>query len=157
MVVQTESVASDAAPGSVEVVGLSAARLSLQPGEAGSIRIKLRNRSGRIDQFRLRVGGVDARWISLDQERSTLFPGDTGEVAFGVRVPADAVAETSRLVPRIDSMDAQQSLERELDLQVLPTGGFGVQLLPRRVSGAEARFRVELSNPSNAERLLDLM
>src|SRR3954466_8314601 len=94
MVLQQEPIAASAAGTPPETAVRATVRtdpeqLELQPGGEAEFVVYIRHLGGVVDQFQLRVEGIDASWISPRIERVTLFPGDEGKLAFTLRLPTD--------------------------------------------------------------------
>jgi hypothetical protein len=92
-------------------VDVNPRRLSAFPGEPAAVTISVANTSTVITGHRIRVLGVDPRWVRLDLEELSLFPDTTGvarlEVTFPPGIPAGPrtlSVEITELTPPFDVM-----------------------------------------------------
>src|SRR5438094_2272717 len=77
-----------ASPARVRAVATPAS-LQLGQGQQAAITVSVENRAPVVDQFLLRVEGLDAEFFEVHLEQVSLFPGETGQLALQVALPRD--------------------------------------------------------------------
>ncbi|NJR51908.1 MAG: hypothetical protein HC780_22350 [Leptolyngbyaceae cyanobacterium CSU_1_3] len=145
----------------------------LLPGETLDVKIKVENRSKRVDRFYVTCPEFDQSWVSIRYPESPLEttglaretdglelnPGKSGEIALSIHptqyTPAGYYFPTVRLTSSIkDSL----VLLDVIYLQLMPDERIAVQLNPavRRVPAESGLFTIDLANLGNVDRKLVL-
>ncbi|MGH2367538.1 MAG: hypothetical protein ACRDI2_05010, partial [Chloroflexota bacterium] len=164
-------------------IGLTVApdHLQLPPGGRAELTLAVTNQGQVVDTFRLTVEGIDPAWVTVGTPTISLFPDNSGPLGLELHLPdgqdgqdgrvgpdgpeghATAVAPAGTYAVRLtvrSQDDPAEAVTAELTLEVLPVGLLEVTLAPQRVTaagpGGRGQFRLQLANPGNAERLLDL-
>jgi hypothetical protein len=152
------------APLSVEVVA---------GGSTASIAIVVRNDSAIVDEFGLRVDGLDSDWYSLSRPSVSLFPGEQSELHLELRVPPAAAGGTYPFTVVATSRDnpAESTLaSAACEVTTAAQTAIVLTIVPPRqlVRGrGRAAYTLRLANPrhapmpvqilvSDAEQQLDL-
>ena len=143
--------------------------LSMEPGGVATQSIEVSNPSSQpldvrvaaVDAATAQMGGVDygaeqttpqstGAWIALEQDHVRLLPGDSAEVGFEVRAPADAVSGThlAGIVVWVEGGDSQAVQGAPATMKVQSRRVVAVQVeLPGpaapvlEIRGAEAEAR----------------
>ncbi|HEX5139672.1 MAG TPA: hypothetical protein VFX19_01885 [Dehalococcoidia bacterium] len=133
---------------------LSTGRVSLSAGEEPStVDVTLSNRSRVVDQFDLSLSGGQPDWYTITPDRVSLFPGESTTVKLTLHPPRreDVLAGRYELVVRATSRDDLGSASiAGIELTIVPSGGFELQLLKARDEGRRGVFRARISNLSDA-------
>ncbi|HLI55003.1 MAG TPA: carboxypeptidase-like regulatory domain-containing protein [Acidimicrobiales bacterium] len=127
-------------------------RFSVVPGEPAVLTVSVSNTGGIISGHRVRVLGVDPRWVSLDQDRLSLFPDSAGVCVVTLTLPRGVPAgprtvsiEVTELTPpherEIVSVEVTVPAEPGLKLAVDPVSVTG---------GRSAAVAVLVENTGNA-------
>jgi hypothetical protein len=137
------------------------AALLLGQGQQALVAVNVENRAPVVDQFALVVEDLDAEFFDVRQGHVSLFPGEAGELALEVRLPADRFVPagsriiTLRVVSRYDPL--VEAVIR-LPLEVQTVRRIQLELRPAQVSTRSmGRFHAYVSNQGNAEQVLDLV
>jgi hypothetical protein len=138
----------------------SPSTLTLRAGQSAHVAVTMDNRSPIVDQFELRVAGLDTAWFDVETARISLFPGESGSFTVTVHPPtatpvlagpyAAQLIVTSGHDPSsqaIVGLRIEVPLEQRIDIDLRPG---------RVVTRGSARFSASLTNRGNAEQLLDL-
>jgi hypothetical protein len=146
-------------PGRVEVA-LSTEKISLLPGQAGPVTVTVTNRSSVVEQYKLRVEGIDVGWYTVGPEEIKLFPDAAGGFDLDLLLPETpvAVAGLYRVRLTVEPTSApDEAATVAVDVEVLPVGTLELALVPSRVKTRDrARMQVRLSNATNAGFTVDL-
>jgi hypothetical protein len=139
---------------------LSSGRVSVSAGEAPSIvDVTLSNRSQVVDQFDIAVSGGQPDWYDVTPNRVSLFPGETTTVRLALHPPRreDVLAGKYEIVVRAISRDATELASiAGLEMTIVPSGGFDLQLPKARDEGRSGRYRLHITSLSDAPLALTL-
>ncbi|HSI80967.1 MAG TPA: PASTA domain-containing protein [Solirubrobacterales bacterium] len=153
----------EAPEGSSSPGGVAATRA--RPGETGVLKAKVRNQSGIVDNYELRVEGLDPGWWSTSPETVYLVPfGSAGtyedeiEIRFHPPRSADAEARSWDLEIVVVSKAARGRVAAaEAKLVVDPFEDVEADVRPqRRQARFGARFALALTNRANSPLELEL-
>jgi hypothetical protein len=141
-------------------LSLSTGRVSLSAGEAPSIvDVILTNRSQVVDQFDIAVSGGQPDWYEVTPVRVSLFPGESTTARLSLHPPRqeDVLAGKYEIVVRAISRDtAEMASIAGLEMTIVPSGGFDLQLPKARDEGRSGKYRLHVSNLSDAPLALAL-
>jgi hypothetical protein len=131
----------EVAPDHVEVV----------PGTPAVVVAQVFNTDDVINAYRIRVFGVDADWVRLDEDRLSLFPGAAGAVTVLVDVPDSYPAGELRLgievTPLVDPSARQL---REVVLEVPASRAARMSIDPlTTVGGKKTTYTITLTSQGN--------
>ena len=137
---------------------MASSRLEVGAGEAVETTISLKNQSQIVDQFAIKIEGLDPLWWSLSTSSVSLFPGDQDEIKLTIRPPRDADARAGNYEFRVKVISQSNtqdftSLEGYLILR-----GFTVweaEMSPTKVKGQSGVYHIKLVNNGNADILLN--
>ncbi|HSV66475.1 MAG TPA: PASTA domain-containing protein [Mycobacteriales bacterium] len=138
-------------PGSVGVV-VEPEHVEIAPGSSATVRVRISNRTGVVDQFVVTLVGADARMTPAPQ-RIGLFPDQEGTVELVLAVPAERppLAGRGTVAVRVVSVDdptVARVEEFALTIGPLPLANLRVE--PVRVRGrGSGRFSVMIANVGN--------
>lgn len=141
-------------------VKINPERLKLAPGESAAVRIFNENKGGVVDEFELRVEGLDSRWYTVVDGSDNLFPGEEGHMEVEIHLPLDHTVEAGlrfvlfRVVSRLNPREATAV---ELPFEIAHYGKVDIQIAPKAVTTSRVgQYRVLLANNGNAEQVVDL-
>ena len=93
--------------------------VQIQSGGRASARLTFLNRGDTVGQYALSVSGVDTSWAKLDSAQVGVFPGDRSVVQLRLRLPAEGLAATYRVVIQAQNqLDAADRAQSVLELTV---------------------------------------
>ena len=171
-----QSLLTSAAPADPTLTVLRSSRsdtpISLLPGTETVIPVQVLNRSPQVDRFRLDCRDLPREWVTItypnddlgigtvdDADSLPLNPGEVGTITVTFAPPLDALADSYLPSLRLFSeADPDLTLLEPVYLQVEPVYQLQAQLISihTNVGGEVARYRLQLSNSGNSDRLLDL-
>jgi hypothetical protein len=128
------------------------------PGRPAVFTIEVFNTEPLISGQRLRVLGVDERWIKLDQDTLSLFPGATGVAVLTVTLPAGIPAGTRRVSIEVTELTTPYSTEM-VDLELVVPAELGLRLALDPVSitgGRKVALGALVENTGNTLRQVEL-
>ena len=133
---------------------MASSRLEVGAGEAVETTISLKNQGQIVDQFAIKIEGLDPLWWSLSTSSVSLFPGDQDEIKLTIRPPRDADARAGNYEFRVKVISQSNtqdftSLEGYLTLR-----GFTVweaEMSPTKVKGQSGVYHIKLVNNGNAD------
>ena len=133
-------------------VDVSPRRLTAFPGEPAAVTISVANTSTVITGHRIRVLGVDPRWVSLDLEDLSLFPDTTGVARLEVTLPPGIPAGRRTVSVEITELTPPfEATVIPLELAVPAELGIKAALDPVSVTGGgTASVAVVVENTGNA-------
>ncbi|MDQ1395092.1 MAG: hypothetical protein QOG64_351 [Acidimicrobiaceae bacterium] len=139
-------------------VEISPQRASVVPGQPLVMSVQVFNSADVISAYRVRVLGVDDRWVTISTDQLSLFPETTGVTVLTITLPPGIPAGTRRvgiqvreLTPpsRTQVVEAELTVPEELDLRI--------QLDPVSVTGGKsATIGVLVENSGNTEMAVRL-
>ena len=137
---------------------MASSRLEVGAGEAVETTISLKNQSQIVDQFAIKIEGLDPLWWSLSTSSVSLFPGDQDEIKLTIRPPRDAEARAGSYEFRVKVISQSNtqdftSLEGYLILRGFTV--WEVEMSPSKVKGQSGVYHIKLINNGNADILLN--
>ena len=139
-------------------VVLSRPEIPVQPGQATTSDVRIRNTGAVVDQFEIDVVGAAAEWTHVEPASVNLMPGEesTAQITFtpprSSRVAEGAVPFALRVMSREDT--AGSAIE-EAVVDVAPYTDVVAEILPRTSTGRRAgRHQLALDNLGNHPELV---
>jgi predicted component of type VI protein secretion system len=129
--------------------------VQLAAGASTGLALTVHNRGSVVDDFALRVEGLPAEWVSLNQSRVSLVPAARGEVLLTLRPPRSATAAAGEHVFFVVATSRERGAEAraQATLSLLPFEGLEFAIQPTRSTGS---FRARLMNTGNAPAMVTL-
>jgi hypothetical protein len=126
--------------------------LSAVPGQPSVITVQIVNNTDVISGHRLRVLGVDPRWVELDNDQLSLFPDAVGVAVMTVTLPAGIPAGTRQISIEVRELTPPAALSVvDVQLTVPAELALRVALDPVSVSsGRSAAVGVVVDNAGNS-------
>jgi hypothetical protein len=141
-------------------LALGTGRVSLTAGDApATVEVTLTNRSQIVDQFDVTLGGGQPDWYDVTPNRVSLFPGESTTVKLNLHPPRreNVLAGRYEITVQATSRDdSAVSSIAGLEMTIVPSGGFQLQLPKARDEGRSGSFRLRLANLSDAALVLGL-
>lgn len=126
-------------------------QLSVEPGGTLTIQVVVLNQSNLVDQFRVHLEGVPARWVKVTPEEVSLMPGEQAPVNVSVQPPRSASSRAGRypVSLKVTSKESpNQVAEERATLTLGAFSQFTSEMQPQKVrSGQTAQITV--SNDGN--------
>jgi hypothetical protein len=141
-------------------LSLSQTHLDVYPGTPPTqLLVTIDNGSRNVDEFRLRLGGIDPSWFQLTPNVVRLFPGSQGTATLAIRVPvgtALAGTYTAHLIAT-SRRDPELAASIELTITVPVLGGVEIEATPERVRcRRHAQSRLLVRNARNSHVRVEL-
>lgn len=136
------------------VLSLSATKLEVAPGESVEATVTIRNQSQIVDQFCIRIQGLDPTWWTLSTSSVSLFPGDQGEAKLTIRPPKEAESKAgsySFQVRAVSQANPEEMTEEEAYLILRGFLVWDVEMSPTKVVGRSGTYRLTASNSGNTD------
>jgi uncharacterized membrane protein len=140
-------------------LSLSATKLEVAPGESVEATVTIRNQSQVVDQFDIRIQGLDPTWWTLSTPSVSLFPGDQGEAKLTIHPPKEADAKAgsySFQVRAVSQANPEEMTEEEAYLILRGFLVWDVEMSPTKVVGESGTYRLTASNSGNTDITLIL-
>ena len=133
-------------------------RLEAPPGRPVVVAVQITNNLDIISGYRLRVLGVDERWVRVDAESLSLFPADTVTVAVTITLPEGLVSGDHRATIQVTELTAPAEVVLlPVDLEVPATIGIDMRVDPMVVyAGKNGAFALLMANTGNTAVSLPL-
>jgi hypothetical protein len=132
---------------------LSTPRVSIVPGDEGTVTIHVRNSGDIVEAYRFDVLGATAEWATVEPERLSLYPNAAGTAILVLkpprspRVPAGEVPFGVRVQP---FENPQAVVVPEGMVKVLPFEEIAGELIPTLCRGRlRGRLQVSIENGGN--------
>ena len=124
---------------------------SVFPGRPTVLTVRVVNTGSVISGCRIRVLGVDPRWIQLDQDQLSLFPDTAGIAVLTVTFPPGIPAGVRHIGVEVQELTPpSQSQVVEVELSVPAELGLKVELDPASTtSGKRASVGILIDNTGN--------
>ncbi len=137
-------------------VEITPSHVTVAGGQSVVLTIQVFNSSQVISAHRIRVLGIDERWMTLDNDQLSLFPDTSGIVTATITLPRGIPAGTRQLTVSVAELTPpQRTITATADLTVPAEAGARISLEPVSTSGGStAAIGVVLENDGNSE--LDL-
>ena len=135
-------------------LSLSTAKLQVAPGESVQATVTIRNQSQVVDQFGIRIEGLQPTWWTLSTSSVSLFPGEQAEAKLTIHPPREAEARAgsySFQVRAVSQANPEQTTEEEAYLILRGFLVWDVEMSPTKVGGANGTYRLTATNSSNTD------
>ncbi len=135
-------------------LSLSATKLEVVPGESVEATATIRNQSQVVDQFDIRIEGLDPAWWTLSTSSVSLFPGDQGEAKLTIHPPKEAEVRAgsySFQVRAVSQANPEEMTEEEAYLILRGFMVWDVEMSPTNVVGGSGTYRITASNSGNTD------
>ena len=125
--------------------------LEVAPGESCTFAVHIVNPTSLIDAYEVSIFGLDPNWVSIGQQRLSLFPAEAGDVQVTLALPAVFPAGYRQLSVHVRSHNDPS----EFTLTPLGLVALGQPRLSARVDpvvitgGSEATFGLVVHNEGN--------
>jgi len=136
------------------ILSLSSTKLEVAPGESIEATVTIRNQSQIVDQFGIRIQGLDPTWWTLSTSSISLFPGDQGEAKLTIHPPKEAESKAgsySFQVRAVSQANAEETTEEEAYLILRGFLVWDVEMSPTKVVGRSGTYRLTASNSGNTD------
>ncbi|MCC6728298.1 MAG: hypothetical protein IT208_03065 [Chthonomonadales bacterium] len=143
-------------------VELSAAEISIEPGNTAQLSVAITNRQEHDDHVSLEIEGIDVEWYALPVPALNVAAGETqsARVLFRIARSSECQAGTYPFVVRARGMESGESGVQQAALIIQPFSALQVEMNPRRASSTFLRhaqvFDVTIGNLGNRPETLDL-
>lgn len=133
-------------------------RTTVVPGHPLALTITVFNTADIISAHRVRILGVDDRWVELDKDELALFPESSGTVTATITLPKGIPAGTRRLAVQVrETTPPARTSITEVELTVPADRGTRIELDPMSAQGGHAiDIAVRLANLGNTALTLHL-
>ncbi|MBL7208490.1 MAG: hypothetical protein ISS52_00185 [Dehalococcoidia bacterium] len=135
-------------------VSLSATKLELAPGESAETTIIIRNQGQIVDDFILRVEGLDPTWWTLSVPSVSLFPGDEDMAKLTLHPPKEGGVRAGSHTFQIKAASRANPQEVTSEDVFLILRGFAaweVAMAPTKVVGRSGTYRLTVNNSGNTD------
>jgi hypothetical protein len=134
------------------------AHVTMVPGQPVLVAVQVLNTATVISAHKVRILGVDERWVELDTDQLSLFPETTGVVNATISLPEGIPAGTRRLtVQVVELTPPQRTATATIDLTVPEQLGARIAVDPVATTGGRrTEVAVHLANEGNTELALRL-
>jgi hypothetical protein len=139
------------------VLSLSSTKLEVAPGESVEATVTIRNQSQIVDQFGIRIQGLDPTWWTLSTSSISLFPGDQGEAKLTIHPPKEAESKAgsySFQVRTVSQANPEEMTEEEAYLVLRGFLVWDVEMSPTKVAGRSGTYRITANNSGNTDMTL---
>jgi hypothetical protein len=128
------------------------------PGEPVLLTVQVFNSAPVISAHRIRVLGVDEKWVTVDHDQLSLFPESTGVVLVTITLPAGIPAGMRRISIQVHELTAPNRTETvNVDLTIPAEQGARISVDPIAVTGGtRTTVGVMLANDGNTDLHLTL-
>ena len=135
-------------------VTLSATKLEVAAGEAVETAISIKNQSQIVDQFLVKVEGLDPTWWSLSVSSVSLFPGDQDQMKLTVRPPKEAEAKAGSYpfqIKVISQANTQEVTTVDTYLVLRGFSAWEAEMSPTKITGRSGTYRIKVTNNGNTD------
>lgn len=128
------------------------------PGQPVVLTVQVFNSAPVISAHRIRILGVDEKWVSVDHDQLSLFPESTGVVTVTITLPAGIPSGTRRIAIQVHELTPPSRTETvNVDLTIPAEQGARIAVDPVSVTGgSKTTVGVTLANDGNTELTLRL-
>ena len=136
------------------VLSLSSTKLEVAPGESVETTIIIRNQSQVVDQFGIKIQGLDPTWWTLSTSSVSLFPGDQDDVKLTIRPPKEAESKAGSYSFQVRAVSQANPEEMTVEEAYLILRGFlvwDVEMSPTKATGESGTYRLTASNSGNTD------
>ncbi|MGY6502402.1 MAG: carboxypeptidase regulatory-like domain-containing protein [Acidimicrobiales bacterium] len=125
--------------------------IAVQPGSRSVLSVSIFNDDTVIVAYRLRILGLDPAWVTIDENRLSLFPDASGHTNVALDIPHDAPAGGRRIGVEVTSLTepaVTEIVEVETIVEAEPAAR--LQLEPTSIYGTSVgSFGVSATNEGN--------
>ena len=135
-------------------VTLSTTKLEAAAGASVETAISIKNQSQIVDQFLVKVEGLDPTWWSLSVSSVSLFPGDQDQTKLTVRPPKEAEAKAGSYpfqIKVISQANTQEVTTVDAYLILRGFSSWEAEMSPTKITGRSGTYRIKITNSGNAD------
>ncbi|MEY2404142.1 MAG: hypothetical protein QOD38_1693, partial [Acidimicrobiaceae bacterium] len=128
------------------------------PGQPVVLTVQVFNSAPVISAHRIRVLGVDEKWVTVDHDQLSLFPESTGVVIVTITLPAGIPSGMRRISIQVHELTPPSRTETvNVDLTIPAEQGARISIDPISVTGGtRTTVGVMLANDGNTDLRLTL-
>ncbi len=133
--------------------------IAISPGAYSNAQLAITNTSDKERKYSVEITGMPEKWVRTNRPHLTLEPGGSAQVLLNFKplrrsesTPGNYPVKV-KVVPQ-DKPEA--ALEVDINVRVLPYGGFGMALASERIESGE-QFRLHLHNQGSGELPLTIV
>lgn len=128
------------------------------PGQPVVLTVQVFNSAPVISAHRIRILGVDEKWVTVDHDQLSLFPESTGVVLVTITLPKGIPSGTRRITIQVHEQTPPNRTESvNVDLTIPAEQGARISVDPISVTGgSKATVGVLLANDGNTNLTLRL-
>ncbi|MEY2420305.1 MAG: hypothetical protein QOI95_372 [Acidimicrobiaceae bacterium] len=128
------------------------------PGQPVVLTVQVFNSAPVISAHRIRILGVDERWVTVDHDQLSLFPESTGVVIVTITLPAGIPSGMRRISIQVNELTPPNRTETvNVDLTIPAEQGARISVDPISVTGGtRTTVGVMLANDGNTDLRLQL-
>ncbi len=135
-------------------VTLSTTKLEVAAGASVETAISIKNQSQIVDQFVIKVEGLDPMWWSLSVSSVSLFPGDQDQTKLTLRPPKEAEAKAGSYpfqIKVISQANTQEITTADGFLVIRGFSAWEADMSPTKVTGSSGTYKIKITNSGNAD------
>jgi hypothetical protein len=128
--------------------------LQVGAGESAETSITIKNQSQIVDQFAVKIEGIDPSWWNLSTVSVSLFPGDQDDVKLTFRPPKEAESRAGSYPFQVKVISQANTQDFTIAEGYMMLKGFvdwEVEMSPTRVTGKSGTFHIKLKNAGNSD------
>lgn len=125
--------------------------VEVAPGETCSLSVRITNPTSLIDAYQVSIFGLDPNWVSIPEQRLSLFPSEAGDVEVLISLPATFPAGHRQLSVHVRSENDPAAFAlTPLSLVALGQPRLSARVDPVVITGGgEATFGLVVTNEGN--------
>jgi hypothetical protein len=135
-------------------VTLSTTKLEAAAGASIETAISIKNQSQIVDQFVIKVEGLDPMWWSLSLSSVSLFPGDQDQTKLTLHPPKEAEAKAGSYpfqIKVISQANTQEITTTDGFLVIRGFSSWEAEMSPTKVTGSSGTYKIKIINNGNAD------
>jgi len=132
----------------------AATKLEVGAGESTETSIIIKNQSQIVDQFAIKVDGLDPTWWTLSTASVSLFPGDQDEVKLIIRPPKEAESRAGSYPFQVKVVSQANTQDFTIAEGYLVLKGFvdwEADMSPTKLTGKSGVYHIKLKNEGNTD------
>ncbi|MEF8873895.1 MAG: carboxypeptidase regulatory-like domain-containing protein [Candidatus Thermoplasmatota archaeon] len=125
--------------------------------ETLTYRAQIKNAGNTRDEYEL--SAEETEWdVEFETKKFSLNAGETKTVEVTVTIPEDAVVDHESVMFTVDSMNSEESVEKEIPVEVRSIYGIelSTEFVNRKLGYGEMTCTIEINNTGNIEDRYDL-
>jgi hypothetical protein len=133
--------------------------LTMSAGEKAEITVSLRNKGQTVDQFSLKIEGMDPAWYALPVSSVALFPNDTDNLKIILNLPEKLVSNAPSYTLHIlaaSQENTQETASASVVIQIKTAPKAEVSIAPQRSAGKKGTYQITINNPGSSEMKVQL-